>query len=171
MAENMAVWLEIWPVAADEHGIWLVSGKDAWRPCLPVASDDEPHAELELELATRGALEQATLVHSTSWRAEGQGLTLTYAVVLHRPGLALDGWPEALPIDLPLIEMVGKPIAHRPTDPPTPRHVDVLMHALRHLRLLMAMDASAATALVDPWPRHLQRLQPALAGMYDEVSD
>ena len=31
MGELMTVTVEVWPVSADEAGIWLVSGGDAWR--------------------------------------------------------------------------------------------------------------------------------------------
>jgi hypothetical protein len=29
--EPMTVHVEVWPVAADEIGLWLVSGDDCWR--------------------------------------------------------------------------------------------------------------------------------------------
>jgi hypothetical protein len=46
MLEPMTVWIEAWPVAADNTSLWLISGHDAWRSG-PVMADDEPHAELE----------------------------------------------------------------------------------------------------------------------------
>src|SRR5271165_1416835 len=45
-----------------------------------------------------------------------------------------EAWPEARPINLDLAEVVGKPLSYRPSEAPTPRHIDVLMHGLRHLR-------------------------------------
>jgi hypothetical protein len=61
MAEPMAVQVEIWPVAADAAGVWLLSGDDAWRPELAVPSDSEPHAEVELALAQHGTLNDVVL--------------------------------------------------------------------------------------------------------------
>jgi hypothetical protein len=37
----MIVIAEVWPVAADELGLWLLSG-DGPRPSLPVMDDSEP---------------------------------------------------------------------------------------------------------------------------------
>jgi hypothetical protein len=169
MSEPMAVRLEIWPVSADTTGIWLVSGDDAWRPRLPVMADTEPHADVDLELYSHGAADDVALLHSTSWRVDGPAVVLTYMAVLRNPGVVLDRWPNARPISLPLVEAVGKPPTHSPIEPPAPRHIDVLLHGLRHFRLLMAMDATSAAALIEPWPTHLQPLQPALAGLYSQV--
>lgn len=169
MSEPMTARLEIWPVSADSTGIWLVSGTDAWRPSLPVMADTEPHADVELELYRHGADQDVMLLHSTSWRVDGPYLTLTYMAVLPNPGVVLDRWKDARPISLPLVEAVGKPPTHSPVEAPAPRHIDVLMHGLRHFRLLMATDATSAAALTEPWPTHLRPLQPALAGLYDQV--
>ena len=68
MMEPMTTRVEVWPVAADELGIWLISGDDAWRPDLPVMADNEPHFDVELELASHHAKDSTTLLHSTSWR-------------------------------------------------------------------------------------------------------
>lgn len=169
MSEPMTARLEIWAVSADSTGIWLVSGDDAWRPPLPVMADSEPHADLELELYRHNAEQSVMLLHSTSWRVDGPHLILTYMAVLSNPGTVLDQWKDARPISLPLVEAVGKPPTHAPIEAPAPRHIDVLMHGLRHFRLLMATDATSAAALTEPWPTHLRPLQPALAGLYDQV--
>ncbi|WP_433346028.1 hypothetical protein [Micromonospora sp. CA-111912] len=168
MAENMAVWVEVWPVAADQVGLWLLSGGDAWRPGLPVPSDSEPHAEVELELAGRAAKDSASLLHSTSWRVDGPRVILTYIAVVEVTGLVRDQWPDALPIDLALAEAVGRPPTNAANDAPAPRYVDVLLHALRHLRFLIDYDATAAEALTGTIRGHLLPLAPALAGMYGE---
>jgi hypothetical protein len=144
----MQVWVEVWPVAADQTGIWLVSGDDAWRPLISVTADTEPHAEIELILAEHGALADAQLIHSTSWRVDG---------------------PAALPISVSVAQAVGAPLTNAPNAAPTPRYIDVLKHAVRHLAFLLRNDATAATALTEPWPTHLAEIQPTLAGMYDQV--
>src|SRR4051794_7222248 len=120
MAENMAVWVEVWPVAADQIGIWLLSGQDAWRPALPVPADSEPHAEVELEIAGHDASPGANLLHSTSWRVDGPRVILTYIAVVEVSGLVRDEWPEALPIDLDLAEAVGRPPTNAANEAPTP---------------------------------------------------
>jgi hypothetical protein len=168
MAEPMTVRVEIWPVAADDAGIWLVSGDDAWRAALPVMADSEPHADAELLLSQHDAHNDLTLLHSTSWRVDGPATVLTYVAILSSPGLILDRWSEAKPISLGLAEAVGKPPTHNPVDPPSPRYIDVLMHALRHLRFLLDTDDVNSAALAEQWRRHLAPLEPALAGMYHQ---
>ena len=172
MAEPMTVRVEVWPVAADSAGIWLVSGDDAWRDTLPVAADSEPHAEVELLVGAHGDVDPADvlLLHSTSWRVDGPSVVLTYVAVLRRPGLVLDIWPDARPVGRELAEAVGKPPTHAAADVPVPRYIDVLLHALRHLRMLRDTDAVARNALDATWQRHLDDLAPALAGMYQQAA-
>ncbi|WUI00943.1 hypothetical protein OHR68_03730 [Spirillospora sp. NBC_00431] len=167
MAENMPVRVEVWPVAADEIGIWLVSGEDAWRSGN-VAADNEPHAEVEYVLAQQNALGKAVMLHSTSWRVDGPALLLTYMAVIETKGLVRDTWQEALPVSLDLATAVGKPLTHSPVEPPTPRYIDVLIHGLRHLRFLLDTDATNGDALDERWRTHLATLAPALASMYNE---
>jgi hypothetical protein len=165
MANDMPIYVEVWPVAADETGIWLVSASAPWT-VGPVKSDEEPHAEVEYALSEHHALDGAALLHSTSWRVEDNYLLLTYMAVLQAPGLVLDSWREAKPVGLSLAEHVGPTLPYQPTDPPTPRYIDVLLHGLRHLKFLSETDATNAAALSGHWVTHLRNLQPALAGMY-----
>ncbi|TDC96024.1 hypothetical protein [Actinomadura sp. 7K507] len=165
--ENMPVRVEIWPVAADRVGMWLLSGEDAWRSGN-VRSDSEPHTEVEFILGDHDAVDKAALLHSTSWRVDGPALLVTYMAVIGVTGLIRDRWPNALPVSLDLATAVGKPPTHSPLDPPAPRHIDVLIHGLRHLRFLLETDATNAAALDENWRRHLSGLAPALAGMYDQ---
>jgi hypothetical protein len=162
----MTTRVEVWPVAADSAGIWLLSGDDAWRPALPVGADSEPHAEVELTLATHDATEGVALIHSTSWRVDGPSVILTYVAVIRPRGLVLDEWPGALPVSTELAEAVGRPPTHGPTDAPTPRYIDVLSHAVRHLAFLRDTDATSRQALDQHWLRALEPMRPALASMY-----
>jgi hypothetical protein len=168
MAENMAVWVEVWPVAADAAGIWLLSGSDAWRPELPVAADNEPHADVELLLAEHEVLGNSPLLHSTSWRCDGPRVVLTYVAVVETSDLVLDNWPDASPISLELANAVGRPPTNAANEAPAPRYIDVLMHALRHLRFLIDHDATAAAEIREPLRSHVMLLEPALAGMYGD---
>ena len=165
MAENMAVIPEVWPVAADRVGIWLISGDDAWRTSA-VPADSEPHFELELELGARGLRDRVSMMHSTSWRIDGPHLIVTYIAVAQADDLVRGIWPHARPITAKLLGAVGKPPGHEPTEAPAPRYIDVLTHGLRHLRFLMDTDASNAAALGEMMRHHLEPLTPALAGMY-----
>lgn len=168
MAENMPIIPEVWPVAADQVGIWLISGDDAWRTDA-VASDSEPHFELDMELWSRGVRERVTLMHSTSWRIDGPRMIVTYIAVVQADDLVRGIWPGARPITAKTLDAAGKPPAHAPTEAPAPRYIDVLVHGLRHLRFLMDWDSSNAEAIGEQMRRHLEPLRPALAGLYSEV--
>ena len=163
--ETLNVVVECWPVAADEHGIWLVSGSDAWRS-PPIPASSEPHFEVELLIAANDQ-PQPALVHSSSWRPDGPHVVLTYVAVFETVGLVLDRWPGALPVSADLLPAVGKPYQHGAAEVPVPRYIDVLHHALRHLTFLTQTDATARAALTGYWAEHLAQLQPALSGMYE----
>jgi hypothetical protein len=169
MANPMPVRVELWPLAADDLGIWLISGDDALRSG-PVASDSEPHAEAELLAAMHlGADVPADIYHSTSWRPDGQSVILTYVACFAPAGeFVRDTWPGALPVSARMHEAVGNPPGHGAAEPPAPRYVDVLMHAIRHLRFLMDTDATASAAMTPTWRKHLAAWAPALSGMYSE---
>jgi hypothetical protein len=167
MTEPMTSRVEVWPVAADTAGIWLLSGDDAWRPRLPIPADSEPHAEVELTLAQHGATEGVALLHSTSWRVDGPSVVLTYIAVIRPRGLVLDEWPHALPITPEVVEAVGQPPTHGPTEVPVPRYIDVVAHSVRHVAYLRDTDATSRDALDEHWLRALEPMRPALAGMYE----
>lgn len=170
MAEPMTTWVEVWPLAADQVGIWLLSGDDAWRGSLPVMADSEPHFEVEQILAEHQVGHDVALLHSTSWRVDGPRVILTYVAVVQAGGieaLVRDRWTDALPVSLDLADAVGRPNAHAPSAAPAPRYIDVLLHGVRHLRFLLDTDASNRAALDAHWRQHLEGLKPALAGMYD----
>lgn len=165
MANEMPIYTEIWPTSADSAGIWLVSGLGPWVDG-PVLSDSEPHTYVENTLSDYDALATASLIHSTSWRVEKNYLLLSYVVVLTNSGLVLDDWPDARPIGVPLAEKVGPTLPYKPSDAPSPRHADVLLHAIRHLKFLSQTDQTNHAALGAAWQTHLRELEPALAGMY-----
>jgi hypothetical protein len=166
MLEPMTVRVEVWPVAADPAGLWLVSGDDAWRSTA-VMADDEPHAQVEALLWEHGVRGDVELLHSTSWRTDGPAVVLTYVAPLRCDDFVRDRWPDARPVTLGLAASVGKPPEAAPADPPAPRYVDVLLHALRHLRFLLDTDAANRTAMDEHLRRWLGELEPALAGMYE----
>lgn len=167
--DYLGVRVEVWPVAADEFGIWLVSDEaDAWRSGY-VPADSEPHRAAERLLDEHQQFNQLRLLHSTSWRTDRDAIMLTYIAVLGGHSsheFVRDVWPHARPLTLEAATAVGKPLPHGPAEPPTPRYIDVLMHAVRHLRFLLETDVHAQAALDDHWQHSLNNLQPALASMY-----
>lgn len=165
----MTVTVEVWPVAADQTGIWLLDPDGPWAS-PPVLADSEPHVAVELELIQHTVnLADVTVVHSTSWRTEHTSVVLTYVAVVAGQHLVLNDWPDARPITPLLADHVGRPPTHGPLDPPAPRYVDVLIHALRHLSFLLPRDATVARALPGPWGEHLAAFTPAIARMYDRA--
>ncbi len=149
----LGVGVEVWPVTADPAGIWLISGTDALRS-YAIAQDTDPHATAEGLLAEKGALASAKLLHSTSWRAEGTLVVLTYIAVIACSELARSHWPDAKPVSAAVPAAVGKPFAVGATEAPLPRHIDVLMHGLRHLRFLLHTDSAAQSTLCGTWRDH-----------------
>ena len=170
MLEKMGITVEVWPVAADEAGIWLASGGDALR-WGPVMADGDVHYEAETLLRGFGIdLADAAVIHSTSWRPDGPAIVLTYVAVINVTGFVLETWPDAAPVTAALPAAVGKAPPHGAADVPVPRVVDVLLHALRHLKFLAGPDGDAETAaaLDGNFLRHLAALRPYLAQMFSE---
>jgi hypothetical protein len=168
MLEKMGITDEVFPVAADDAGIWLASGSDALR-WGPVMADGDVHYEAETLLRGFGVnLTDVAVIHSTSWRPDGPAIVLTYMAVVRVPGYVVETWPDAAPITAALPAAVGKAPPHGAAEVPVPRVVDVLLHGLRHLRFLMDYDAETSAALDENWRRHLAPLEPALATMYSE---
>jgi hypothetical protein len=168
MAENMAVIPEVWAIAADRLGIWLV--QDSPWYAAPVPADSEAHFEIELELTARGIRDRVALMHSTSWRTDYRlgGMVVTYMVVVRADDLVRGIWAKAKPVTLAAMEMVGKPEPHAPDEAPSPSAFHVLMHGLRHLRFLMDTDPRSAEAMGELMRQHLEPLRPAIAAMYSE---
>jgi hypothetical protein len=170
MLEKMGVTVEVWPLAADEAGIWLISGRDALR-WGPVMADGDVHYEAETLLRGFGLdLADVAVIHSTSWRPDGPAVVLTYVAVVTIGGYALDSWPDAAPVTAALPAAIGKAPPHGAAEVPIPRVADVLLHGVRHLAFLAGPDGDAETAaaLNGTLLRHLAPLRPALARMFSE---
>jgi hypothetical protein len=178
MAEPMGLYAEVWPLAADEAGIWLVTG-DRLVTGSPVTSDSDPWDECKLLLAEIGVTEPGTFayLHGTSCRPDHGKYVITHVAVVETDGPVRADWPFALPLTAELMDYVGKPLPHGPTTAPVPRDVDVALHAAGHLADLLGRN-SEFRALVygEPgtppmasgpdWLKHLSVLDPKLAMMY-----
>ncbi len=158
---------EVWAVAADDAGIWLLG---RW-PSEPVRTDSDEHTAAQLELITHGAFAETVVMHSTSWRSDGPAMVCTYLAVVDCPGPVREHWPEALPVSTALADLVGRPRTHGPMEPPVPSHWHVLLHGIRHLRFLLTTDATVAAALTEKWGEHLANFEPAIARMYDQIHE
>lgn len=183
MPENMTVTVEVWPVAADEAGIWLLSGADGPLRYGPVSADSDVHWEAQkllfgydidpgdsLFLELPRSTGTVKVIHWTSCRPDGPTIVHTIMAVVSVPGFVVETWPGAVPVTAALPAAVGKAPPHGAADVPVPRVVDVLLHGLRHLKFLAGPDGDAETAaaLDGNMLRHLAPLRPALARMFSE---
>ena len=182
MPELMTVTVEVWPLAADEAGIWLLSDGDAWR-YGPVWADSDVHWEVQkmlfehdidpdsaLFVEVPGFRPAADVIHSTSWRPDGPTIVLTYMAVVKAGGYVLETWPRAAPVTSALAKAAGNASPHGAAQVPVPDLLHTLLHGIRHLRWLATDegDAETAAALDANWRRHLAPLRPALARMFSE---
>jgi hypothetical protein len=179
MLEPMTVVAEVWPLAADDAGIWLISGEEGPWDSGIIMADSDMHWEVEMTLLAHGIKDEIVMLHQTSasepgavepavWtscRPRGTSIIHTYMAAI-RPGVVRERWPLALPITAWLMQEVGKPRSHGAAAPPLPRDVDVLHHGLRHLKNLVETDDDNSAALGELWRRHLEPFKPALATMY-----
>ena len=98
MGELMPMTVEVWPVAADEAGIWLLSGGDAWR-YGPVEAASDVHYEVELLLFEHGIdpgdvvflklapAPETDVLHMTSGGRTARRTCSTYMAVVDTPGV------------------------------------------------------------------------------------
>lgn len=163
MLEPKGTIAEVWVVGADEAGISLLSGGDAWRSPGVIRSGHRSYDEAKWLVRD---VDDVAVLHSTSWRDDTDVFVHTYVAVARLDDLAETVWPDAQPITLRLLEHVGKPTRVGAADEPQPTYIHVLEHSLRHLAFLSEHDAAVQAALDEHWRRHLEPLEPALAKMY-----
>lgn len=176
--------VEVWPIAADVAGFWLLGGKrGAWDPGVPTEARLSTHEAVVEVVEAFGAADVTKALHSTSWRPDTQPAVdvFTYIACVDAGQAVIDRWPAARPIGRVLLESVGKPYHHDPTEPPLPRFIDVAAHAIRHIRLLTNPHcdaynptvAAAVAGMNGPEPGrswfaiHLEQLNGAPAGELD----
>lgn len=177
MLEPMTIWVEVWPVVADEAGLWLISGQRPLRDG-PVMADSSVHFMVESLLRgqhidPRPVAEggDCLMLHSTSWRPDGPRQWDTYVAAVQSDDLALAIWPDAKPITPDLLDEDagrGKPPTHGATEEPMPRVLDVLFHGLGHFRDQISKNGTARESLGELWRVQLEPFEETLAGMYSE---
>ena len=140
--------IEIVPVFLGAGGIYWVRPRDqlSWQ----VQSDPDAEPSDVVASAVRELESTPLVVHSTSWRFQGESLVLTYIAVISNGQVFTNGF-----------ETVG--VTHRDitrgsaTAPPEGIGVEeVIEHALRHLAWLARDDSSIARALPTGWVEALE---------------
>jgi hypothetical protein len=171
------VFPEVWPVAADKFGLWLLTGEQGPIACQPVMDDAKPHAYVDMALMQAGLFARTRVTHQMSTRTDHDSTVgrnyevYTFLAAVEPSGFVLDCWPEAKPITAELAR-VGNPETHGAMEPPrTVRLIDALRHALREMRLLsdpesIKFDATVAAKLPELWTPHLISLEPLFRQMY-----
>jgi hypothetical protein len=190
LAARMHVLVEVWPVAADEQGIYALNPEAprSW-PTEPIFPSDDPdpkerkkaiHRAAEKELDLRGMGDRHCL-HSTSWRAEWDALVVHYLGIVRCPdwtaGSVRSTWPDARPFSPNLPLRVGQPRQHGATAPPEEvRYIDILRHGIRHYRFLgdmasLGYNEQIGKALPEVWHQQLANVTPAIAQMFGPVTE
>jgi len=169
MLEPMTVWVEVWPVAADESGLWLLSDGEPWLDG-PVYADSSEDFLAKSMLSEHGITPAELLwTHFTSWHPDGPRHVDTYLAVVDLKGaMACERWPHAAPVTPDLYDEVGKPPTHGATEEPAPRELDVLYHALGHLKEQIRKNATTRAAAGELVRAQLEPYEETLAGMYSE---
>ncbi|MGZ4146927.1 MAG: hypothetical protein ACXVPL_04390 [Actinomycetota bacterium] len=93
------------------------------------------------------------MVHSTSWRAVGSAIVVTFLVVVERPAAV----PAGCTTDLVARVDLARGLAIGP--PAAVRHSQVVEHGLRHLAWLLREDVAIRDAL-DGWRTVLADYEP-----------
>ncbi|MBJ7597554.1 cyclic nucleotide-binding domain-containing protein [Candidatus Nephthysia bennettiae] len=141
---------EILPVYLEEQGARLLRPLRHASLQIP-AAEGVPAAVVGAALARMGV--RAEIVHSTSWRYEGDRLVLTYLAILPR-ALEADGFETV---------SVARAELARGTAREAPSAIDVsqvLEHGLRHLSWLSRDDPAIREQLSGSWLAFVDRYQP-----------
>jgi hypothetical protein len=181
----MTIRNELLVFAADpETGIYLVNGPDGALLGDVIESDQDMHWEMEKLIArVAGKRSRAVVLHSTSttaphvewtsWHPWLQSQVNTYIAIVAAPGYVLDSWPGAAPVDMAVARAWGAPRPHGAAEVPVPRSLDVIFHALGHIRWLMDNNGPViadmlGAGIYETWQGWIADFRPFLAKMYRE---
>jgi hypothetical protein len=201
MTEHAGYEVEVYPFAAHDPGLRVLTGGHPWNTGRLVDAASYPHGEVLLRLAENGLdgedETQVPVIHSSSWRPHHlyPRIILVYFVVVDAGPDIIDRWPDSAPIPRDLLERHGRPVDYDPhgaAEEPLSREWDVMAHAVRHARLLTnlrgeAYDMIAHRAFrrlagppqesrgpdehVSWWDVHLEGLAGAVSGLYVPAVD
>lgn len=199
--EHAGYEVEVYPLTAHDAGIRILSGGKSWGDGWLVGADSYPHGEVLLRLAEHGLdgedPTQVPVIHSSSWRPHYlyPRVILTYFAVIDAGPDVIDRWPDSAPVRRDLLERHGRPVdsdPHAAAEEPLPRDLDVMFHAIRHLRLITNPAGEAYDALIHRdmrrlagppmetstpgehvtwWDVHLAGLRGAVSGLYIPAVD
>jgi hypothetical protein len=145
------VTAEVWAVAADEAGLWLVSPGGPWAS-LPIVRGDGPHDAAIRELQTRGLYRRGMLVHQSSSRTDGPAQVTTWMALVPGREPVPARFPDARPVSPVLAEIAGPPPTHAPDELPVFALWHVLAHGLRELWRLGQTNATLRRAMDEQSP-------------------
>lgn len=147
--------IEILPVALRAGGLWWFRPEHALSLRVGWPPAGKP-GEIVVQALARYGL-TPLLVHSTSWRHEGDEIVLTYVAAVDEPGESSEMPPRMMEV-LP----VGRAALARgdALGPPTDIGIEqVVEHAFRHLAWLLADDAVVGETLGE-WASQLRAYEP-----------
>ena len=145
-------------VVAEVFVIWLnnddleLTGPRGPAPWM-IELDASDHPIETVDRMVREEIGEPMLVHSTSWRHDGEATVILSFVVVVDAGSVrgMDSRP------IPRTELARS----KPTAPPaTVDHEQVMEHALRHLAWLALDDPVVAGGLPGPWQQALADYMP-----------
>ena len=124
-----------------------------------VASDPNAAAGIAAGIGTAGGLAagDATWVHSTSWRVDGQAVVLTF-LAFGAGDSRTEGWERLEPVDP----------AVRPGAAEEVTLLRVLHHGVRHLAFLAGRDPALRSTVIASGLERVLVADPALAGVLSE---
>jgi hypothetical protein len=135
----------------DRGGIRQLSPRGAPTVRAPWDPDLDPHEAIVDVVAELGLT--PFMVHSTSWRAAGAEILLTFLVAVEPPERVPDAYDSVLVTRAELAR-------GNPTGPPPHVHLSqVVEHGLRHLAWLVREDEAIHEALAG-WSRALGEYDP-----------
>jgi hypothetical protein len=171
--EHMGVVLELYTLAVDATGIYMINdGGQAWRTGR-IDADTDVFAELELLAYEYEPGLALPIIHGTSNRQDGPHMVHTFVAVAETAPFVqfvLARWPDAMPLTPQGAAEVGPAIPHASNARPYPRDADVLLHAVRHLRFLRDTDDGAREDMSLHLRRHLTAFEPVLNRMYGQTA-
>jgi len=155
------VWLEIFPVYLDGESILALVPEEgkSWR--FPMLKSASGHRQVQLEMTESGI--QPLMIHSTSWRQEGEDLVLTYLAVIRPPSIPPRNFKAVAAEPRGLVR--GEALAPPPEIP----FSSVLHHALQHLAWLLRTDTKIREALPVSWENALEPFRPEPARSLDNA--